>query len=242
MDNNEEVKVRGRKSPSFSSTGRPSSQRKVSTKELLIDIGEYLFGQKGFDGISLREIAATAGQSNSNVVQYHFDDKAGLIAAILEDRVERVEHVRRMQLDILDPSSLNVRQLIKVLWLPLMSIKDEEGNHSFCRFMLQYNMMHPKVAPHPFSAFYEDPYLIDSEIAEKLASGREVTKRLIECFPELPKNVLITRLGALATMFFCCVLAHDNKRVAGLIEADLAFDIEPILDMALGALTAPETR
>jgi AcrR family transcriptional regulator len=59
--------------------------KKLSTKSLLIDTGEKLFGQHGFDGISLREIAVAAGQANSNVVQYHFTNKNGLIMAISED-------------------------------------------------------------------------------------------------------------------------------------------------------------
>lgn len=239
MGSNQTSRGKGGKRTTPAEAGRPSSRRRPSTKQLLIDVGEQLFGQKGFDGISLREIATAAGQANSNVVQYHFEDKAGLIAAILEDRLERIEQVRCMQLAILDEATINARQLLKVLWLPFMAIKDDQGNHSFCRFMLQYNMMHPKLAPHPFAGLYNNPYEIDSEVTKRLPCGRDATFRLLDCFPQLARDVLLVRVAALANMFLSHVIAHDNKRAAGLVDADTPYDIEPILDLSVGAIGAP---
>jgi AcrR family transcriptional regulator len=72
-----------------------ASPGKLSTKDRLIDTGEFLIAFRGVDGVSLREIASAAGQSNNYAVQYHVKDKTGLVRAILKDKaVYRVCHER----------------------------------------------------------------------------------------------------------------------------------------------------
>ncbi len=44
----------GRRSTRLGEAAPPLTPKKPSTKELLIETGERLFGQHGFDGISLR--------------------------------------------------------------------------------------------------------------------------------------------------------------------------------------------
>ena len=58
-----------------------------TTQTQLILAAEELFGAKGVDGVSLREINALAGQKNTSAVRYHFGDKAGIIDAILRERM-----------------------------------------------------------------------------------------------------------------------------------------------------------
>lgn len=214
---------------------RLADGRKPSTKDLLIEVGERLFGQRGFDGISLREIASAAGQANSNAVQYHFGDKGGLIAAILEDRVLRIEQVRCAQLAMLDSDPPDPRQLLKVMWLPLMAIKDAEGQHSFCRFMLQY-MLYPGLAQHPLAPFYHFPVADEVEDENLLPCGKKTARLLLNLHPDLPKPLVYKRISALARMFLASVVEHDNARTTGITRVD--FDIQPILDMAVAALAA----
>lgn len=223
--------------------GGATDTRKLSTKERLIEVAERLLGQRGFDGISLREIASAAGQANSNVVQYHFNDKDGLIQAILEDRVLHIEQVRCMQLAMLDSSGeSNPRQLLKVLWLPLMSIKDTNGTHSFCRFMLQY-MLHPHLTNHPLAPFYSFPLGNGNseESGEKtnFPCGKKAAQLLMASCANLPVSLFLQRISVLATMFLASVVEYDNTRASTDGEALPEFDIGPILDMAVAALLAP---
>ena len=44
--------------------------------------GEQLFAERGFRGVSLREIGLAAGQRNNSAAQYHFGSRLG-------ERVER---------------------------------------------------------------------------------------------------------------------------------------------------------
>jgi AcrR family transcriptional regulator len=58
---------------------------------------ERLFAMNGVEGVSLREIQAAAGQSNSSVITYHFGSQAGLVRALLEFRYQRI-NARRAEL------------------------------------------------------------------------------------------------------------------------------------------------
>lgn len=53
------------------------------TRDKLIDAGEKLFAERGLSGVSIRELAKTAG-ANSALISYHFGGKEGLYSAILE--------------------------------------------------------------------------------------------------------------------------------------------------------------
>ncbi len=58
---------------------------------------ERLFAMNGVEGVSLREIQAAAGQSNSSVIAYHFGSQAGLVRALLEFRYQNI-NARRAEL------------------------------------------------------------------------------------------------------------------------------------------------
>ncbi|MCX4851966.1 TetR/AcrR family transcriptional regulator [Streptomyces sp. NBC_00893] len=69
----------------------------LSTKLYLIATAERLFAERGINAISMRKIAADAGQRNDNAVQYHFGSKQGLVDAIFEHRQVPID-ARRMAL------------------------------------------------------------------------------------------------------------------------------------------------
>jgi AcrR family transcriptional regulator len=58
---------------------------------------ERLFAMNGVEGVTLREIQAAAGQSNSSVITYHFGSQAGLVRALLEFRYRKI-NARRAEL------------------------------------------------------------------------------------------------------------------------------------------------
>jgi AcrR family transcriptional regulator len=55
----------------------------ATTREDLIAAGRLLFGQRGFDGASIRAITQEAG-ANLGAVTYHFGSKRDLYSAVLE--------------------------------------------------------------------------------------------------------------------------------------------------------------
>ena len=68
-----------------------------ATRELLMVTAERLIAMNGVEGVSLREIQAAAGQSNSSVITYHFGSQAGLVRAVLEFRYRTI-NARRAEL------------------------------------------------------------------------------------------------------------------------------------------------
>jgi AcrR family transcriptional regulator len=56
-------------------------------REQLLDIGRSLFAERGFEGTSVEEIAATAGVSKP-VVYEHFGGKEGLYAVVVDREIQ----------------------------------------------------------------------------------------------------------------------------------------------------------
>ena len=65
--------------------------RSVATRAKLLTVAERLFAERSIAGVSLNEISKAAGQRNSNVCQYHFGDKSGLVQAILDKHVPGIK-------------------------------------------------------------------------------------------------------------------------------------------------------
>ena len=55
-----------------------------NTKKEIIDMAKQLFNERGFNSVSIRDIADALGISNGNVT-YHFNKKEEIIEAILEE-------------------------------------------------------------------------------------------------------------------------------------------------------------
>ena len=80
-----------------------STPEKNGTRELLLEVAERLFAQKGFDSVTVRQLAKAAGV-NGAMVSYHFDSKNGLLVALLEEKFPRNrERMIEIANSLLDP-------------------------------------------------------------------------------------------------------------------------------------------
>jgi AcrR family transcriptional regulator len=209
---------------------------KPSTKALLIEAGERLFARHGFDGISLREIASAAGQSNCNAVQYHFGNKAGFIGAILDDRMQKSEAKRAAMLAELEPGEeRDPRTLLNLLWLPLMSVRGTDGRYTFCQFLLQH-MLQSDIARQPLTRLRDGEIMPDESATSGLPSLVRTTDLLRNHYRDLPAETYRLRLTALSMMLLASIVEFDNLREPGSRNARAEYDINPILDMAVAAL------
>ena len=73
------------------------------TKWRILDAAEKLFGMKGFEATSLRDITAEA-QVNLAAVNYHFQSKDSLIDAVIARIIRPVNQKRLEKLDAAGPS------------------------------------------------------------------------------------------------------------------------------------------
>ncbi|CAN5700524.1 hypothetical protein BH10ACT9_BH10ACT9_01420 [soil metagenome] len=103
------------------------------TRTNLLSAAEQLFATRGVDGVSLREIARSAGAKNVTAVQYHFTDRDGVLRAILDKHLPAVDERRHALLDAAE-SDPSLRVLAGALVRPLGSkLADAAGGPEFLR-------------------------------------------------------------------------------------------------------------
>ncbi|TML66347.1 MAG: TetR/AcrR family transcriptional regulator [Actinobacteria bacterium] len=103
-----------------------------STKEQIVRVAERLLGERGLEGVSLRQIGAAAGSGNNSAVQYHFGSKDVLIQAIFEYRLPDLNARRRLLIAERRPADL--RTWVECFALPILELAEQDGSH-YCTFV-----------------------------------------------------------------------------------------------------------
>lgn len=108
----------------------------MDTRSELLLAAERLFAVHGIDGVSLRQIAAAAGQRNVAAAHYHFGDKTKLIGAIFTNRLAHIDQRRADLLDEVRASRLDRDpwHLCDVLARPFAEQAALPGSH-YARFL-----------------------------------------------------------------------------------------------------------
>ncbi len=66
------------------------SEEARPTRDLVLDVAERRFAERGFSAVSMREIAAEAGLKNQASLYHHFKNKRALYEAVLTRGVELI--------------------------------------------------------------------------------------------------------------------------------------------------------
>jgi AcrR family transcriptional regulator len=192
-----------------------------------VDAAERLFGIHGLDGVSLREIGAAAGCANNFAVQYHFNDKAGLVRAIFERRLPTLE-VRRAQLlsEVSRSGRLgDSRALTEVLFAPIAEQVDAEGAPRYAAFLLR---------------IYHEGSITPRDAASDLAPfTKHVGDLLRAALPNLPQGLLSSRLLAATAVFNHTLIRGDRLRADGSAIMSERACLSEALDLAHACLQAP---
>jgi AcrR family transcriptional regulator len=96
---------------------------RADTKSRILDTAENLFGMKGFDAVSLRDITTKAGV-NLAAVNYHFQSKDTLIDAVVARRIQPV-NIRRIELLDAAGTEATVEQILEAFLRPVFEIDIE---------------------------------------------------------------------------------------------------------------------
>ena len=68
-----------------------TQQDKTDKRQLLMDTAERLFAERGYEAVSVRELATEAGV-NVAMVSYYFGSKEGLFEKIIEEKIPRTRY------------------------------------------------------------------------------------------------------------------------------------------------------
>ena len=109
------------------------------TRAQLIRAAERLFAERGVEAVSLREINREADQRNASALQYHFEDRQGLVRAILEKHEPTVEASRHALLDEIEKDGQpDLPRLSAALVLPAAEkLSDRDGGRAYLRIVAQ---------------------------------------------------------------------------------------------------------
>jgi AcrR family transcriptional regulator len=105
----------------------------TSTRTRLLSAAERLFADRGIEAVSLREITRESGAKNAIALQYHFDDRAGVLQAIFDKHMPEVHARRHAMLDEYEAKGApDLRALAAALVRPLAAkLDDPDGGREF---------------------------------------------------------------------------------------------------------------
>jgi AcrR family transcriptional regulator len=107
----------------------------MTTQARLLRAAERLFAERGIDAVSLREITRESGARNAIALQYHFTDRAGVVAAIVAKHEPGIEAARHTLLDEYEATGrTELRPLAAALVRPLAAkLPDPDGGPEYLR-------------------------------------------------------------------------------------------------------------
>lgn len=106
------------------------------TKHALLRAGEQLFAREGINGARINELTELAGQRNQSALHYHFGSREGLLEAIIERHLSRVDGARARLLQVVGPGA-SLRQLVAVIVTPLAEELATPSGRDYLRIVPQ---------------------------------------------------------------------------------------------------------
>jgi AcrR family transcriptional regulator len=194
-----------------------------STKEQIVRAAERLFGERGLDGVSLRQIGAAAGNGNNSAVQYHFGSKDHLVQAIFEYRLPHLHERRRLRIAERCPDDL--RSWVECYVLPILEQAEQEGSH-YLTFvaMLQHHGRR--------------------EVFERLpdeykASTRGFREQVASLLPHIAEPLRTYRIARAMAFGVHAAADRERARADGQVVLPFAVHVSDLLDGLVGFLEAP---
>jgi len=179
--------------------------RRYSSREKLIRSAEALFAARGFDGVSVRDIASRAAV-NSALVGYYFHGKEGLLSEVYKRHCEPLKREREHLLAELAQSGegLSLERVIEAFVGPSLEVtRDRNGRSEFTRLRAILSA--------------ENSALLEQLVAENFdASSRMFIEALSKCLPELSRDEILWRFHfLLGTIYYTGTGPHRIRILSG---------------------------
>lgn len=168
-----------------------------NTREALMRAAERLFAERGLGGVSVRDITLAAGARNQSALHYHFGGMEALIREVFARRYREIEETRRKRLAEVGAQNLqhDIDALMQAAIGPLFEACLHEAGRLYARFCVQLTT---------------DPRFNVIEIVSEtgMESASLMRDWIAEALPDLPEEVLWTRLRRLFTISILLVADH----------------------------------
>ncbi|MES2707860.1 MAG: TetR/AcrR family transcriptional regulator [Verrucomicrobiota bacterium] len=169
------------------SSAVPAAEVHAKTRSIILDAAEKLFGRKGVEGTSVRQIVTAAGV-NLGAINYHFGTKDRLALEVFARRLEPVNRARIGRLDELERQAGNrpvpVERILDALIRPAVEAQDEGGPNcdDFMRLISRcLQEPNPEV-----KKFVEEQF---EEVARRFDAA------ILKAVPGLPPGELLWRMS-----------------------------------------------
>jgi AcrR family transcriptional regulator len=155
----------------------------VATRLRILRAAERLFSEQGIDAVSLQQVGREAVQRHRSAVQYHFEDKEGLLLAILDRHTPSISAERNQLLDRIEEAgeASDLHKLAEAFVLPVAhKAQDPDGGMAFVRINAQL-IGHPQ-----YTLFRLD------EVRGRSGS-RRIVRLVAAAGPPVPEELVLPR-------------------------------------------------
>jgi AcrR family transcriptional regulator len=178
------------------------SSSAAQTRRKIIAAAVKLMAERGIDAVSLNEIVKASGQRNASALQYHFGNKAGLVQAIFDYHMPRIEQCRKQYVDALDEQR-NPQAIAEAVVMPLVKELDNpDGGRDYLRFLARITLH--DLQPPEFATSSHNAVLV--EVATLL-------RQMLDDMPqaEFDHRFLMARSLLLHSLALYCVRIEGNE-------------------------------
>jgi len=210
-----------------------SGAEEDGTRERILRTAERLFAERGFNGVSVRELAAAA-QVNIASIGYHFDSKEGLLSEVYRRHCEPMiaERLRGLEAAARLRGKARVAAIIAAFVRPALQQVEIEDGATFIRLRAVLSG--------------ENSELLEKLVAENFyQSSSAFIDQLCECLPHLSRTDVCWRFHfLLGSIYYTAagphrITAFSHGRCDPANTADV---IEELVPFMTRAFYGPPTR
>jgi AcrR family transcriptional regulator len=206
--------------------------RGEQTRHHLLDVAERLFGERGYQAVSLREIRIAAGARNTAAMQFHFGDRDGLVDALMDRHMPRIADIQQRLYDamVAEGRADDSRSMVEVLVRPAAEyLTWGPGERAWVKIMAELSSL-PSLHAHQMRSIAPAP-------------AREVGRRLYDRLCSMMPRELAGRRMVLLAQGAVQICA-DRARLFDAEPASpsgltMAVFVENLTDMIQASLFAP---
>lgn len=208
-----------------------ATDRSEATRRQLCLAAEALVAMHGLATVTLRSVAAAAGQRNTAAVSYHFGSMEKLLRAVVDMRVREMEPERQRLIAEAGqpPAAMDPFVAWRCMMRPVLSLADEQARHAHVRFLT--HMRTAGLLSDPFDASIKRPGAPTMEL---------LLDRLHAALATLPYELARARIALCGLMFWNAIALYDERALGAaspsLELSALLADVEGLVD---GILKAP---